>query len=619
MAFFISARQVGWPYCRYYPDRSMSDVNPNPSSKELDLEAETQLRIAELEEELSLLDADRRAIRDREARFKILSELVTDCCWARWRSADGAVERAWVNEAFTQLTGYTPEEFEQVGREGLVHPEDLEKIRDFIDGPIGVSEHEFRIIRKDGEVRWLHERLRVQEEDGGIEVFGATRDVTVQKQAEQVLRASNRELELRVTARTAELREVNQQLREEVEERRKIEAELRHSKAFAEQSSEAKSRFLATMTHELRTPLHGIVCLIELLQQVDLPTQADDWMRALQASAESLSKLVEEVLDFSKIEAEQLALETQPFSLRKLASQLRDMLVHRANQRDIHLEMAISNNLPARVEGDGARLHQILLNLLDNAVKFTDRGSVTLVMERVADRPSNAQSPAATSIRFEVIDTGIGFNDEAQKHIFDPFTQADASTTRRFGGSGLGLAISRRLVELLQGSLDVESTPGVGTTFTFTLPFSLTTSQERRVADRTLIAANSRILVAEDNPVNQIVIREQLESLDVEVVMAPDGRQALEALGATSFDALLLDCHMPEMDGFETARQIRAAEEPEIHLPIIAITASAIREELEACREAGMDDILTKPYRRQDLAEMLVKWLPSKPEPSCIK
>lgn len=570
----------------------------------------TRQRVAELEQELALLETDRRAIRDREARFRILSELVTDCCWARWRSADGTVERAWVNEAFTRLTGYTPEEFEQVGREGLVHPDDLEKIRDFIDGPLGVSEHEFRIIRKDGQVRWLHERLQVKEEEGGISVFGATRDVTAQKEAEEVLRASNRQLEQRVAERTADLRQLNQQLRDEVQERRQIEAELRRSKATAEQSSRAKSRFLATMTHELRTPLHGIINLIELLQRVDLPEQTAGWMRALQTSAEGLSKLVEEVLDFSKIEAEQLALEMRPFSFEDLANDLRQVLIHRAEQRGNRLDISLDSTLPPQVEGDGMRLRQILLNLLDNALKFTENGRVELVVAMRLAAPEGERGKPAARVRFEVRDSGVGFDEEARQRIFDPFTQADTSTTRRFGGTGLGLAISQRLIELMGGQLEARSTLGEGSEFFFTLPFSLPASESETQAEPLLLRDDLHILVAEDNPVNQIVIREQLESLGLRVVTASDGQQALAELEGTAFDALLLDCHMPEVDGFETARRIRAAESPGRHLPIIAITASAIRQELEACREAGMDDILTKPYRQRDLVEMLAKWLP---------
>ena len=218
----------------------------------------------------------------REVRFQLLSELITDCCWARWVSPDGTAERLWVNEAFFKLTGYSPEEFEAVGRDGLVHPEDLPRVRNQIDGPIGESTHEFRIIRKDGEVRWLFERMLVRQlPSGGLEVLGATRDVTAEREAERVLRESHRELEAKVVERTRELES--------------LAADLRRSVDMAESANQAKTQFLASVSHELRTPLHGIVATVELLLKEPLPEKAREWGRALHSSVHALRRLVSDV------------------------------------------------------------------------------------------------------------------------------------------------------------------------------------------------------------------------------------------------------------------------------------------------------------------------------------
>ena len=573
-----------------------------PLALDRSLELEAELEAAKLR--LQALDADSAATREREARFRILSELVTDCCWVRWRSHDGSEERGWANEAFNELTGYTPEEFEHVGREGLVHPDDQEKVARYVDGPVGTSEHEFRIIRKDRQVRWLFERMLVLEDDEGLTFYGATRDITAEKEAHQVLLRSRDDLERRVAERTAELVEAGQRLEREVEERRQIADELRRAKEQAETSNRAKSRFLATMTHELRTPLHGIVGLADLLLGMDLPQAARDRLLTLENSARSLQHLVQEVLDFSKIEADQVVLEEHAFSLRQMADELCEMISARVVVRGNELRSELDPQLPFRVTGDSNRLRQVLLNLLDNAAKFTRDGVIELRIE-----PRNDGG-----LRFSVRDDGIGLDDEAQERIFDPFTQADVSTTRQYGGTGLGLAISRRLVALMGGELTVESEPGKGSEFSFTLQMQAAAAagQSEGECARLIDGAGRRLLVAEDNPVNQMVVREQLEALGFVVDIVGDGAAALAALrDQPRFDAWLLDCHMPVMDGFEAVRRWRQLEKPGEHLPVIAVTASALRDQLDACIEAGMDDLLTKPYRLQDLAAVLARQLAS--------
>ncbi|MEO1366072.1 MAG: ATP-binding protein, partial [Acidobacteriota bacterium] len=508
-------------------------------------------------------------------------------------------------------TGYTPEEFESIGRSGLVHPDDLERIAEFIDGPEGISEHAFRIVRKDGEVRWLFERMSVlTDAEGGRTVYGATRDVTAQKKARRVLEEHRDELERRVAARTAELVEAGQALEREVEERRQIAEALRRAKNEAEAASRAKGDFLATMTHELRTPLHGIVGLADLLLGMDLPRAARDRLLTLENSARSLQHLVQGVLDLSKIEAEQVVLESVAFSLRQLVDELGELLIDRVEARDNTLACEVDRAVPMRVLGDPIRLRQVLLNLLDNAAKFTRDGAIEL---RVAVDGGGGNGDGGDldtgALRFSVRDDGIGLDAEAQRRIFDPFAQAQASTTRKYGGTGLGLAISSRLVELMGGQLQVESEPGEGSEFYFTVALPAAPRRAAGEASAALVAGGGRrLLVAEDNPVNQMVVRAQLETLGFTVDVVGDGQQALEALGRRGYEAWLLDCHMPVMDGFEAIRRWRASESGD-RLPVIAVTASALRDELDRCIEAGMDDLLTKPYRLQDLAAVLARRL----------
>ena len=552
--------------------------------------------------------ASEGSTRDQEARYQILSELVTDCCWVRWRSADGLEERGWVNDAFTQVTGYTPEEFETIGRSGLVHPDDLEKIQDFIDGPLGVSEHSFRIFRKDGEVRWLHERMRVvKEDDGGLTIYGATRDVTEERRAHQILLKSHGQLEQHVEESTTELRQMNVLLELEVMERTRISMELEKAKEAAEAASEAKSRFLATMTHELRTPLHGIVGLTDLLSTTELSPQAHQWLRTLQRSAQTLNSMVEEVLDFSKIEADKLTLEEEPFSLHQFLDDLLTQFKERAQARGNTLRLERPDGVANWISGDPTRLHQILANLLDNAIKFTQDGTIALIVDPIS--PVTPEDCAY--LRFQVQDTGIGFDDAVKANLFNPFTQADASTTRRYGGTGLGLTISQRLARLMEGELSAFSIPDQGSTFTLTLPVHPCSPKAPTPNPTASIqGAGRRILVAEDNPVNQLVICEQLQLLGFEVQLVDNGRQALDALQQHPFDLWLLDGQMPVMDGLEAVQRWRAQEQANHHLPVIGITATAVPQKLETYFQAGMDEILPKPYQLNDLINILNRWLP---------
>ncbi|HUQ95216.1 MAG TPA: ATP-binding protein [Bryobacteraceae bacterium] len=405
-----------------------------------------------------------------------------------------------------------------------------------------------------------------------------------------------------------ELTEVLAYLEERVRERT---AELAHAKDRAEVASRTKSVFLANMSHEIRTPLNGVLGMLTLLR--DTPLSSEQQQRAQIAfdSAEALLRVLNDVLDFSKIEAGKLDIERIPFVLGdSIRRSLQGVRVSAENM-GLHFAVEVDKSADAAFYGDPARLRQVLTNLAGNAIKFTQHGQVkvTITLE--------SQSPHSAQVLFRISDTGIGIPVEAQARLFDPFTQADSSTTRRFGGTGLGLAICRELVLAMGGSIGVESAPDLGSTFWFRLPFARagkdsTPARGPRLA-RTGVppAAGSRglVLIVEDNLVNQKVAQRLVEKAGFGTYVVSNGRLAVEALELRQFSLILMDCHMPEMDGYEATGLIRRNEDNR-RTPIIAMTANAMKGDRERCLDAGMDDYLTKPVREDELKTVLDRWAP---------
>ncbi len=394
------------------------------------------------------------------------------------------------------------------------------------------------------------------------------------------------------------------------EETDRAKAKLETSNRALTEATEAKSAFLATMSHEIRTPMNGVIGMIGLLLDTSLTSRQRDFAETARASGETLLTLINDILDFSKIEAGRLEIEITPFDLRRLVLEVVELLAEPAHTKALELTYLIHHDVPTSVRGDPGRIRQILTNLLANAVKFTKQGEVAVRVTVVAGSGSEA-----TPIRFEVADTGIGISEEARSRLFQPFSQADASTTRQYGGTGLGLAISRQLVGLMQGEIGVESTPGSGSTFWFTVPLEHETSGADTVHEivvpRERPAANGlRLLVAEDNAVNQRVAVYLLEKLGYQADVVANGFEALEALVRIPYPLVLMDCQMPEMDGFEASAEIRRREGPMRHTPIIAMTANAMEGDRERCIAAGMDDYVAKPVRVTDLEKALQRWLP---------
>ena len=543
--------------------------------QELDLDDESsppdRERWRELVERLRGRD-DRleEAVRESEKRFR---DLVATAPLAIFELAveDGSITS--LNPSFERLTGWSAGEWVGKDMTALCHQKDVPQLIAQLHQVIlgeALPPFELRLRTQTGNFLTAELTITPQQSRGQVRrILGYARDVTERKVAIRDLRAA---------------------------------------KEAAEAASHTKSEFLANVSHEIRTPMNAIIGMTALLLDTPLASQQQDFAETIRSSSDTLLTLINDILDFSKIEAGRLELERQPFGLVECLQEAVDLVAPRAAEKDLELSFQISADCPMALVGDVTRVRQVLVNLLSNAVKFTEQGAVEIAVR--------AKPLAAGEYRvdFAVSDTGIGIAPEKRRRIFDAFSQADASTTRRYGGTGLGLTISRRLTELMGGTIEVESTPGQGSTFRFSIRARATqqvaVGQPRAVAkkkiDRHLAKRLPlRILVADDNPTNREVASLMLQRMGYTPDLASNGEEVLEAMDWRRYDVVLMDVHMPVLDGLETTRRIRRAWPADEQPQIVAMTASTMRGDREECLEAGMDDFLGKPVFDNELQAVL--------------